>query len=97
MLERLMRTLSLRLVALIGLTLFIVVAVSSAQYGPGDRLPQNALSLEPQTFSSGGERFRAVPLKGFLRPFALAFLPSGDALVTERIDLPADRSCGSAG
>jgi glucose/arabinose dehydrogenase len=38
----------------------------------------------PQVFTdSGGQPFRVVPMKGLTQPWALAFLPNGDILVTE--------------
>jgi glucose/arabinose dehydrogenase len=42
------------------------------------------LSDQPQVFKSGGTSFRVVPTKGMVRPWALAFLPSADILITER-------------
>jgi aldose sugar dehydrogenase len=42
------------------------------------------LSDEPRVFKSGGASYRVVPSKGLARPWALAFLPSGDILITER-------------
>jgi glucose/arabinose dehydrogenase len=44
-----------------------------------DRLP-NA----PHDFTSVAHAFRVTPIKGLSRPFALAFLPDGNMLVTER-------------
>src|SRR5262249_13792226 len=38
----------------------------------------------PKVFAdSGGQPFRVVPIKGLRQPWALAFLPNGDMLVTE--------------
>lgn len=79
-------------------TLLLVVALSSAQQrevapaedrsrigvrgrvgsGP-DTLPDKA-----QVLGKSGQRLRVTPLKGLERPWALAFLPDGDLLVTER-------------
>jgi glucose/arabinose dehydrogenase len=42
------------------------------------------LSDQPQVFKSGGTSYRVVPTKGLVRPWALAFLPGGDILITER-------------
>ena len=47
--------------------------------GAPDTLPNG-----PQIFQSEGQKFRVVPTKGLSRPFALAFLPNGDILITER-------------
>ena len=60
-------------------------AAGSAQQtpNPGDTA-RDTLPNEPQIFSSAGQTFRVVPTKGLSRPFALAFLPSGDILITER-------------
>ncbi len=42
-----------------------------------------ALSAEPQVFHTQEQSFRVVPMKGLVRPWALAFLPNGDLLITE--------------
>lgn len=59
---------------------------ASAQQSPNPGDPVlDTLPNEPQVFtSSSGQKFRVVPMKGLERPFALAFLPDGDMLITER-------------
>src|SRR5439155_9258695 len=44
-----------------------------------DRLPDSPLDV-----ASIAHTFRITPIKGLSRPFALAFLPDGNMLVTER-------------
>jgi glucose/arabinose dehydrogenase len=74
--------------------LIFVVATGRAQQAPA---AQNTnfvdpsggyqgfpLSDQPQVFKSGGTSYRVVPTKGLVRPWALAFLPGGDILITER-------------
>src|SRR5919198_4710218 len=56
--------------------------------------PQDTLADAPQIFDSStrgpsgrlivGLRFRVVPMKGLSYPYALAFLPGGNILITER-------------
>jgi glucose/arabinose dehydrogenase len=46
--------------------------------------PLDTLPDGPHVFTSGGKSYRVVPMKGLVRPFALAFLPNGDILITER-------------
>ena len=50
---------------------------------PGDAAI-DTLRQEPLVFTSAGQQFRVVPTRGLSRPFALAFLPGGEMLVTER-------------
>ena len=69
--------------AFLVLTCVVLIAATSAQQQPTPNSP-DTLPDGPQVFTSGGQRFRVVPLKGFERPFALAFLPDGNMLVTER-------------
>jgi aldose sugar dehydrogenase len=49
------------------------------QPGDPDRLPDVVAAV-----ASTAHAFRLTPIKGFSRPFALAFLPDGTMLVTER-------------
>ena len=41
------------------------------------------LPAGPQVFHTQEQSFRVVPMKGLVRPWALAFLPNGDLLITE--------------
>jgi glucose/arabinose dehydrogenase len=52
---------------------------ASPQPTDPDRLPE-----APPDVTSIAHRFRVKPIKGLSRPFALAFLPDGGMLVTER-------------
>jgi glucose/arabinose dehydrogenase len=83
-----------RFVTVTLVALIFVVATGRAQQAP---TAQNTnfvdpsggyqgfpLPDQPQVFKSGGTSYRVVPTKGLVRPWALAFLPSGDILITER-------------
>ena len=67
--------------ALVSITVIFVVAVSAQQ---GNREPPVALPSTPQVVAAADQRFRVVPLKGLIHPWAIAFLPNSDILVTER-------------
>ena len=58
-----------------------VVATNTLPDGP---LVFDSSSRGPSGRSIAGPKFRVVPLKGLTRAFALAFLPNGDLLITER-------------
>ena len=62
------------------------VAVLGAQR-PTDTAPRtspSALPNTPQVFAGEGHPYRVVPIKGLENPWALAVLPNGDILVTEK-------------
>ena len=65
---------------LVAITLILVVAVSAQQ---GREAPI-ALPSTPQVVVTSDQRLRVVPLKGLVHPWAIAFLPNSDILVTER-------------
>ena len=80
-----MQRLCPRSITAVPLTLLLIVALSSAQQDqPGWDDTSDVLSSTPQVLGNGAHRFRVVPLTGFRHPTALAFLPNGDMLVTER-------------
>ena len=80
-----MQSLCPRSITAVPLTLVLVVALSSAQQDqPGWDDTSNVLPSTPQVLGNAAQRFRVVPLTGFRHPTALAFLPNGDMLVTER-------------
>jgi glucose/arabinose dehydrogenase len=76
----------------------IAAAVVIAAVGAGAQQKpapvQDTLPTEPRVFDSStrgpsgspiaGPKFRVVPTKGLSRPYALAFLPDGTMLITER-------------
>jgi glucose/arabinose dehydrogenase len=63
------------------IVLVLVVVARSEEQG-GREGP--ALSPASQVLGVSGQRFRVTPLMGFSYPWAIAFLPNGDMLVTER-------------
>jgi glucose/arabinose dehydrogenase len=77
------------LLVLIFVLLATAIGTPHAQTRARDTLPDG-----PQIFDSSrrgpsgraipGPQFRVVPLKGLSHPYALAFLPNGDILITER-------------
>ncbi len=68
--------------SLLWLALLLTAADTGAQQpGPSD---PDTLPATPQVFRSSAQTFRVVPIKGLNRPFAMAFLPDGGILVTER-------------
>jgi glucose/arabinose dehydrogenase len=88
---------ALFLIALFAVLTIVILSTSAplaAQQGPRDFTVgppplDRPLIFDSTTRGSGGTRipgprFRVVPLRGFNYPYALAFLPDGGILVTER-------------
>jgi glucose/arabinose dehydrogenase len=68
-----------------GVTIAIVVIATGGSAQEGGRSEQGgSLSATPQVLGNPGQRVRVTPLMGFSYPWALAFLPNADMLVTER-------------
>jgi len=71
--------------ATVALALILLATAPRAQQSPnpGDP-PRDTLPNEPQTFTTGSQKIRVTATKGLSRAFAMAFLPNGDILITER-------------
>ncbi len=67
--------------ALVTLMVVIAAPVGRAQRSATTLVP---LPDTPQVLNTTAGRVRVVPIKGFVYPWALAFLPNGDILVTEQ-------------
>jgi glucose/arabinose dehydrogenase len=65
------------------LLLLLLAVETGAQQGAAPN-PVNRLPDAPQLVTSTAHSFRVVPIKGLNRPFAMAFLPDGTMLITER-------------
>ena len=72
------RSVRISTAAVVTLTVGIVAPVGRAQQ------PATTLADTPQVVNSPAGRLRVVPIKGLVYPWALAFLPNGDMLVTEQ-------------
>jgi glucose/arabinose dehydrogenase len=76
--------------AVVVLVLIAILSGSSAQQpaetnrAPGNSVGGAPVPDKPQELNLSGQRARVVPLVGLNRPWALAFLPNGDMLITER-------------
>ncbi len=75
----------------VGLAMLIAAALSAQQAPPAprDTLPDTPLVFDSSTRGPSGRpiagpKFRVVAMKGLAYPYALAFLPDGDMLITER-------------
>ena len=68
--------------AIASLALVLATPPSSAQQ-PASLIPV-ALPAGPQVFRTAAATIRVTALKGLVYPWALAFLPNGDLLVTEQ-------------
>ncbi len=73
------------------LVLTLVAAAAAARQAPQVPVPDEIVATlpagvpdQPVVLSADGQRFRVVPIKGLVRPWALAVLPNLDVLVTER-------------
>ena len=84
-----MQYLSVAVIALTTIGLRPALDAQRASVAATNTLPDGPLVFDsssrgPSGRSIAGPKFRVVPLKGLTRPFALAFLPNGDILITER-------------
>jgi glucose/arabinose dehydrogenase len=66
-----------------------VVSAQNVQMAPSAPLPDGPIVFDSSTRAAGGRaipgpKFRVVVTKGLVRPYALAFLPDGHILITER-------------
>jgi aldose sugar dehydrogenase len=64
-------------------SLVLVLTLPSAAQQPGAGSPASVLD-SPQVFRTAAATIRVSAIKGFIYPWALAFLPNGDMLVTEQ-------------
>lgn len=79
-------------IAIVGLMALIVSVAAGAQQPaapPRDTLPDGPMVFDGSTRGPSGSaipgpKFRVVPMRGLSYPYALAFLPDGDILITER-------------
>jgi glucose/arabinose dehydrogenase len=75
-------------IAVLVLAASLIPAAAGAQILPAPAGVQatapTGLSDKPQILDAGGLKIRVVPVKGLRQPWALAVLPNGDILVTER-------------
>ena len=71
---------------LVVLTLSVMLfpASAGAQGGTAATAEPSGRLDGPQVLDAGGQQIRVVPTTGLVRPWALAILPNGDILVTER-------------
>src|SRR3989442_7873782 len=81
---------SLLALAALGLAIGAVAVRAQQTATPTrDTLPDGPVILESSRRGPGpgltipGPQFRVVPMKGLIQPYALAFLPNGDMLITE--------------
>ena len=70
--------------ALLTVTAILFPVLASAQIATVAPAQPGGLLAGPQVFDAGGQQIRVVPITGLVRPWALAVLPNGDILVTER-------------
>ena len=68
-----------------------LISAAAAGQGPQAPVPDEIVATlpggvpdQPVVLAADGQRFRVVPVKGLVRPWALAVLPNLDVLVTER-------------